>query len=153
LSSATTFTPRPSDIQRAWHVVDAEDAVLGRLATEVANLLRGKHKPIYAPHVDTGDHVIVVNAAKLDISARKAVEKQYYRHSGYPGGLKQSSLQEMIERHPDRVIKLAVKGMLPKGRLGRAMLKKLRVYPGAAHPHAAQNPVDHALPARARKAQ
>jgi large subunit ribosomal protein L13 len=94
-----------------------------------------------------------VNAAKLDISARKAVEKQYYRHSGYPGGLKQSSLQDMIERHPDRVIKLAVKGMLPKGRLGRAMLKKLRVYPGAAHPHAAQNPVDHALPARARKAQ
>lgn len=148
-----TFTPGQADIQREWHVIDAEGAVLGRLATEVATLLRGKHKPIWAPHLDTGDHVIVVNAALLDVSARKAVEKQYYRHSGYPGGLKQSSLQDMIEKHPDRVIKLAVRGMLPKGRLGRSMLRKLRVYPGAAHPHAAQNPVVRELPARSRAAR
>lgn len=146
-----TFTPKESDIVRAWHVIDAEEAVLGRLATEVANLLRGKHKVIWVPHQDTGDHVIVINAAKLDISARKAVEKQYYRHSGYPGGLKQASLQRMLERHPDRIIKLAVRGMLPKGPLGRSMLRKLRVYAGPTHPHVAQSPVERVLPARSRK--
>jgi large subunit ribosomal protein L13 len=134
-----------SDIQRAWHVVDAEDAVLGRMASEIAVLLRGKHKPIWAPNVDAGDHVVVVNADKLDVSARKAVAKQYYRHSGYPGGLSQQSLERMLERHPERVVHLAVKGMLPKGRLGRSMIKKLRVYTGPNHPHTAQQPEPYAL--------
>ena len=147
-----TFTPRNSDIQRAWHVVDAEGAVLGRMASEIAVLLRGKHKPIYAPNLDVGDHVVVINAAKLDVSARKAAAKQYYRHSGYPGGLTQRSLEQMIEKHPDRVVTLAVKGMLPKGRLGRAMIKKLRVYSGPSHPHGAQQPEAFALITR-REAQ
>jgi large subunit ribosomal protein L13 len=145
-----TFTPKQSDIHRAWHVIDAEGAVLGRLATEVATLLRGKHKPIWAPHVDTGDHVVVVNAAKLDVSPRKAGAKTYYRHSGYPGGLRKESLGHLLERDPERVVRLAVRGMLPKGPLGRAMLKKLKVYPGAEHPHAAQQPQPRPLPARAR---
>lgn len=135
-----TFSPKPADIERAWHVVDAEDVVLGRLATEVASLLRGKHKPIYAPHVDTGDHVIVVNAAKLDVTPRKAEGKIYYRHSGYPGGLRRETLEHLLARDPARVVKQAVRGMLPKGRLGRSMLTKLRVYPGPDHPHAAQQP-------------
>lgn len=143
-----TFTPKASDIQRAWHVVDADGAVLGRLASEVAVLLRGKHKPTYAPNVDGGDHVVVVNAAKLDVSVRKAAAKQYYRHSGYPGGLTSRSLEQMLERHPERVVTLAVKGMLPKGRLGRSMLRKLRVYAGPEHPHAAQRPEPYALVSR-----
>jgi large subunit ribosomal protein L13 len=140
-----TFTPKASDIQRAWHVVDADGASLGRMASEIATLLRGKHKPIWAPNVDAGDHVVVVNADKLDVSARKAAAKQYYRHSGYPGGLRQQSLERMLERHPERVVHLAVKGMLPKGRLGRSMIKKLRVYAGPTHPHAAQQPEPYAL--------
>ncbi len=143
-----TFTPKPEDIERAWHVVDAEGAVLGRVATEVATLLRGKHKPIFAPHVDTGDHVIVINAAKLDIGERKAVAKQYYRHSGYPGGLRSESLEHLLERDPEQVVRRAVKGMLPKGPLGRAQLKKLRVYAGPEHPHFAQQPQPRALPSR-----
>lgn len=146
-----TFTPKAHDIQRAWHVVDAEGAKLGRMASEIATLLRGKHKPIWAPQVDVGDHVIVVNASKMDISARKAASKQYYRHSGYPGGLSQQSLEVMLERHPERVVRLAVKGMLPKGRLGRAMIKKMRVYAGPTHPHAAQGPQPYELDPRARR--
>jgi large subunit ribosomal protein L13 len=135
-----TFQPKPSDIERAWHVVDADGAVLGRLASEVAQILRGKHKPIWAPHMDTGDHVVIVNAAKLDISQRKQQGKQYYRHSGYPGGIRAESLEHLLERDPERVVRLAVKGMLPKGPLGRSMITKLRIYPGANHPHAAQQP-------------
>jgi large subunit ribosomal protein L13 len=147
-----TYSPKPADIERAWHVVDADGAVLGRVATEVATLLRGKHKPIWAPHVDTGDHVIVVNAAKLAVSPRKADQKLYYRHSGYPGGLKETNLAHMLERNPERVVRLAVLGMLPKNRLGRSMLRKLRVYAGPTHPHAAQQPQPRAL-ASARRAQ
>jgi large subunit ribosomal protein L13 len=144
-----TFSPKASDITREWHVVDADGAVLGRLATEVATLLRGKHKPIWAPHVDTGDHVIVINAAKLAVDPRKAAAKRYWRHSGYPGSIRSRTLADVLERHPDRVIRQAVKGMLPKGPLGRSMLRKLRVYAGATHPHAAQQPQPYALPARA----
>jgi len=143
-----TFSPKQSDIQRAWHVIDAEGLVLGRVATEAATLLRGKHKPIFAPHVDTGDHVIVVNAARLDVSVRKAEAKTYYRHSGYPGGIRSESLGRLLERDPERVVRLAVKGMLPKSRLGRAMLKKLRVYAGPTHPHAAQQPQARELVSR-----
>ncbi len=143
-----TFSPKPSDITRAWRVIDADGAVLGRVATESATLLRGKHKPIWAPHVDCGDHVVIVNAAKLDVSARKLSDKQYYRHSGYPGGLTSESLQDLLARDPERVVRLAVRGMLPKGRLGRAMLKKLRVYAGAEHPHAAQQPQPHVIASR-----
>jgi large subunit ribosomal protein L13 len=135
-----TFTPKPADIQRSWHVIDAEGLVLGRVASQAATLLKGKHKPIYAPHVDTGDHVIVVNAAKLDVSLRKLADKQYHRHSGYPGGLTTESLEHLLERDPERVVRLAVRGMLPKTRLGRRQLKKLRVYAGPEHPHAAQQP-------------
>jgi large subunit ribosomal protein L13 len=143
-----TFSPKPSDITRAWRVIDADGAVLGRVATEAATLLRGKHKPIWAPHIDCGDHVVIVNALKLDVSARKLTDKQYYRHSGYPGGLRTESLEHLLERDPERVVRLAVRGMLPKGRLGRAMLKKLRVYAGAEHPHAAQQPQQHVIASR-----
>jgi len=135
-----TFSPKPSDIQRAWHVVDADGLVLGRLATEVARVLRGKHKPIFAPHVDTGDHVIVVNAAKIVMTADKASKKLAYRHSGYPGGLKTQTYQEILDTKPEEAIRRAVRGMLPKTTLGRMMLKKLKVYAGPDHPHAAQLP-------------
>jgi len=137
-----TFTPKAGDIERAWHVIDADDAVLGRVATEAATLLRGKHKPTFAPHVDTGDHVIVVNASKLRVSERKATGKLYYRHSGYPGGLRSESLEHLLDRDPEKVVRRAVRGMLPKSRLGRRQLKKLRVYAGPTHPHAAQQPTD-----------
>jgi large subunit ribosomal protein L13 len=140
-----TFSPKPSDIDRAWLVIDADGAVLGRLATEVATLLRGKHKPTWAPHVDAGDHVIVVNAAKLDVGPRKAEGKVYWRHSGYPGGIKSESLGRVFARDPEKVVRQAVKGMVPKGRLGRQMLRKLRVYAGPDHPHAAQKPVARPL--------
>ena len=146
-----TFQPKPDDIQRAWHVIDADGAVLGRLATEVATLLRGKHKPIWAPHVDTGDHVIVVNAAKLDLSLRKREQKLYRRHSGFPGGLRSETLEHLLARDPEKVVRSAVKGMLPKGPLGRAMIKKLRVYPGPTHPHAAQQPQPRALASAGKK--
>jgi large subunit ribosomal protein L13 len=140
-----TFSPKPSDIQRAWHVIDANGAVLGRVATEATNLLRGKHKPIWAPHVDTGDHVIVVNAGKIQVTERKATGKVYYRHSGYPGGLRSESLEHLLARSPEKVVRRAVKGMLPKTRLGRAQIKKLRVYAGPTHPHTAQQPQARAL--------
>ena len=145
-----TFTPKAADITRQWHVIDADGAILGRLATEIATLLRGKHKPIWAPHVDTGDHVVVVNAAKLAVGARKALQKTYYRHSGYPGALRSESLEHLLERDPERVVKLAVRRMLPKGPLGRQMLKKLRVYAGPTHPHQAQQPVARPLPERSK---
>ncbi len=146
-----TFSPKPSDIERAWHVIDADGAVLGRLATEVATLLRGKHKPIWAPHVDVGDHVIVVNAAKIAVEPRKAEGKVYWRHSGYPGGISSESLGHLLERDPEKVVHRAVKGMLPKGRLGRQMLRKLRVYAGPTHPHTAQKPVERPLAGKARR--
>jgi large subunit ribosomal protein L13 len=136
-----TFSPKSSEIERAWHVIDADGAVLGRLATEVATLLRGKHKPTWAPHVDAGDHVIVVNAAKLAVGPRKAEGKVYWRHSGYPGGIRSESLGRLLGRDPEKVVRRAVKGMMPKGPLGRKMLGKLRVYAGPTHPHAAQKPV------------
>ena len=147
-----TFHPKESDIHHAWHVIDAEGIVLGRLATEIAYLVRGKHKPTFAPNVDGGDHVIVVNASKLDISVRKSEAKLYYRHSGYPGGIRSESLGQLIARNPERVIKLAVRGMLPKSRLGRSQLKKLRVYAGPTHPHAAQEPQPRALTNSSRTA-
>ena len=136
-----TYSPKPGEITRAWHVIDATDVVLGRLATHVATLLRGKHKPTYAPHADTGDFVFIVNAEKVAVSGNKRQDKFVYRHSGYPGGLRQRSVGEMLEKHPDRLIEKAVKGMLPKNRLGRAMAKKLKVYAGPEHPHEAQQPV------------
>jgi len=136
----STYSPKPGEITRAWHVIDASDVVLGRLATHAATLLRGKHKPTYAPHMDTGDFVIIVNAEKIAVSGNKRDDKFVYRHSGFPGGLKQRSVGEMIEKHPDRLVEKAIKGMLPKNRLGRAMAKKLKVYAGPSHPHSAQKP-------------
>jgi len=135
-----TFSPKPTDIQRAWHVVDADGLVLGRLSTEVARVLRGKHKPIFAPHVDTGDHVVIVNAAKVVLTSDKAAKKLSYRHSGYPGGLRTKTYTELLATKPEEAVRKAVKGMLPKGPLGRSMLKKLKVYAGPTHPHAAQAP-------------
>jgi large subunit ribosomal protein L13 len=143
-----TYTPKSADIQRAWHVVDADGLVLGRLATEVARILRGKHKPIFAPNVDTGDHVIVTNAAKIVLTSDKAEKKIAYRHSGYPGGLKQQTYAELLEKKPEEAVRRAVRGMLPKNALGRQMLRKLKIYAGPEHPHAAQSPqplaVEHA---------
>lgn len=135
-----TFTPRLGDIQRAWHVVDATNLPLGRLASEVAQLLRGKHKPTYTPHLDTGDFVIVLNAGKVAVTSDKSQSKIYYRHSGYPGGIKAESFESLLERRPEAVIERAVRGMLPKNRLGRKMLRKLKVYAGPEHPHDAQKP-------------
>lgn len=135
-----TYSPKADDVERAWHLVDADGLVLGRMATEVARLLRGKHRPTFAPHVDTGDHVVVVNAAKVVLTSDKADQKFAYRHSGYPGGLKQTSYAELLERRPDELVRRAVRGMLPKGTLGRQQLAKLKVYAGAEHPHGAQDP-------------
>ena len=135
-----TFSPKNSDITRQWHVIDATDVVLGRLASHVAVLLRGKHKPIFAPHVDTGDFVIVVNADKVSLSGAKLEQKRAYRHSGYPGGLRSVSYADLMERHPERAVEKAVKGMLPKNSLGRKTLRKLKVYAGPDHPHQAQQP-------------
>jgi len=135
-----THSTKPSEIERQWYVVDAEGQTLGRLASEIAKILKGKHKPIYAPHLDTGDYVIVINAEKVHVTGHKMDQKMYYRHSGYPGGLKGFTLREQLDRHPTRVIRFAVRGMLPHNRLGRAMLGKLKVYAGDAHPHAAQQP-------------
>lgn len=136
----TTLTPKKKEIERRWWLVDAEGQRLGRLATEVARILRGKHKPIYTPHLDTGDHVVVVNASKVVLSGKKADQKLYFRHSGYMGGEKQIPFKKMLETHPERVIEMAVKGMLPKGTLGRQMNQKLKVYAGAEHPHQGQHP-------------
>ena len=135
-----TYTPRQDDIQREWFVIDAKDQTLGRLATQVAVLLRGKHKPIYAPHMDVGDFVIIINADKIRVTGNKLDQKVYYRHSGYPGGIKSRTLREQLNRFPDRVIRTAVRGMLPKNSLGRHMIKKLKVYAGDKHPHQAQQP-------------
>jgi large subunit ribosomal protein L13 len=135
-----TFSPKDSDITRHWHVIDASDVVLGRLASHVAVLLRGKHKPIFAPHVDTGDFVIVVNAAKVALSGSKLEQKHAYRHSGYPGGLRTINVGDELQTRPDRVVERAVKGMLPHNSLGRQMISKLKVYAGPEHPHAAQQP-------------
>ena len=135
-----TFSPKQSDITRAWHLVDADGMVLGRLASEIARILRGKHKPIYAPHVDTGDFVVVINAAKIAVDPKKGADKRYYRHSQYPGGFRSESLASLMERNPERVLRLAVKGMLPKGPLGYAMIRKLKIYAGDKHPHSAQQP-------------
>ncbi|HHJ07412.1 MAG TPA: 50S ribosomal protein L13 [Anaerolineae bacterium] len=135
-----TYSAREEDIERQWYVVDAQGKTLGRLSSEIAKILRGKHKPIYTPHVDCGDYVVVINAEKVWTTGRKLDQKIYYRHSGYPGGLKQITLREQLNRFPERAIEHAVKGMLPKNRLGRRMFKKLKVYAGAEHPHAAQQP-------------
>jgi large subunit ribosomal protein L13 len=143
-----TYTPKAADIHREWHLIDADGAILGRMATEIATLLRGKHKPIFAPHIDTGDHVIVVNAAKIAVSPRKGHDKVYYRHSGYPGGLRSQRLEELLEKNPERVVRLAVRRMLPKGPLGRSQLKKLKVHAGPTHPHTAQQPKVRPLPER-----
>jgi len=135
-----TYSPKPGDITRAWHVIDAEDVVLGRLATEVATLLRGKHKPTFAPHADTGDFVVIVNAEKVALTGNKREQKFAYRHSGYPGGLRKRSFGELLDTRPERLLEKVVKGMLPKNKLGRAQAKKLKVYAGPQHPHAAQQP-------------
>ncbi len=135
-----TYSTKPEDIQREWFVIDATGMTLGRLATQIATVLKGKHKPIYSPHLDTGDFVVVVNAHKVRVTGRKLDQKIYYRHSGYPGGLKEISLRDQLDRHPDRVIRFAVRGMLPKNRLGRQMIKKLKVYATPGHPHEAQQP-------------
>lgn len=135
-----TFTPKPEDIEKKWYVVDATDVVLGRLATQVATLLRGKHKPIFAPHVDTGDFVVVINAAKVALTGNKMEKKMAHRHSGYPGGLRSVNYEALLETRPERAVEKAIAGMLPKNKLGRAQLKKLKVYAGAEHPHAAQQP-------------
>ena len=137
-----TYTAKPSDIQRDWYVIDATGLVLGRLASELARRLRGKHKPEYTPHMDTGDYIVVVNAQAVAVTGKKVTDKMYYRHSGYPGGIREMAFKDVIARHPERVIQLAVKGMLPKGPLGRQMLRKLKVYAGDAHPHEAQQPKD-----------
>ena len=135
-----TYTPKADDIQRDWWVVDAAGAPLGRLATEIARILRGKHKAMFTPHLDTGDHVIVVNASQVKLTGNKADQKTYFRHSGYMGGERHIPFRRMVATHPERVIELAVRGMLPKNALGRALRKKLRVYPGDQHPHQGQNP-------------
>jgi large subunit ribosomal protein L13 len=141
-----TYSPKASEIQRAWHVIDAEGMILGRLCTEAARILRGKHKPIFAPHMDTGDHVIVINASKIVLTSGKADRHMVHRYSGYPGGLKSESYASLLSRKPEDAIRRSVKGMLPKGPLGRQMVKKLKVYAGPQHPHAAQNPTTLDLP-------
>lgn len=140
----TTYTAKAKDIERDWHVIDANGQTLGRLATQIAILLHGKHKPIFTPHIDTGDYVIVVNASKVRLSSNKAQKKIYYRHSGYPGGLKEIPFEKLLASKPERVIELAVRGMLPHTPLGKQMLKKLKVYPGPTHPHQAQTRVQAA---------
>lgn len=135
-----TYSPKASEIRREWHVVDAEGLVLGRMATEVARVLRGKHKPTFAPHLDTGDHVIIVNADKVVLTADKAEKKRVWRHSGYPGGIRSTTYAELMERQPAEAVRRTVRGMLPKNRLGRQQLTKLKVYAGPTHPHAGQRP-------------
>jgi large subunit ribosomal protein L13 len=135
-----TYSPKASEIDRQWVVIDADGLVLGRLATEVARILRGKHKPIYTPHLDTGDHVVIINAEKVVLTADKAEKKQVFRHSGYPGGIRQQSYADLMAKKPEEAVRRTVRGMIPKTRLGRAQLKKLKVYAGPSHPHAAQQP-------------
>jgi large subunit ribosomal protein L13 len=140
-----TFQPKASDINRAWHVIDADGLVLGKVATEAATLLRGKHKTIWAPHADVGDHVVIVNADKLDVGLRKAQDKRYWRHSGYPGSIRSETLASLLARDATQVVRRAVRGMLPRGPLGRQMTRRLRVYTGPTHPHAAQQPQPRAV--------
>ncbi|WP_028672249.1 50S ribosomal protein L13 [Saccharospirillum impatiens] len=135
-----TFVAKPAEVKRDWYVVDAQGQTLGRLSTEIARRLRGKHKAEFTPHVDTGDYIVVINAEKVAVTGRKTKQKMYYRHTGYPGGLKSMSFEKMIDHKPEQVIELAVKGMIPRNPLGRAMLKKLKVYAGVDHPHTAQQP-------------
>lgn len=135
-----TYSGKKEELEREWYIVDAEGQTLGRLASRIAPILRGKHKPTYTPHLDCGDYVVVVNAEKVRVTGRKLEQKAYYRHSGYPGGLKTITLRDQLDKHPERVLQAAVKGMLPKNRLGRRMFKKLKVYAGEAHPHQAQQP-------------
>ena len=146
-----TFVAKPSDRQRDWVIVDATGQTLGRLATQIADVLRGKRKPTYTPHIDTGDFVVVINAEKISVSGNKLADKLYHRHSGYPGGLKTRTLGEMLERRPEEVIRIAVKGMLPRNRLARKQLTKLKVYAGPEHPHAAQQPQPLTLETRQEK--
>ena len=136
-----TYSPKPGEIERQWHVIDASDVVLGRLATQAAALLRGKHKPVFAPHVDTGDFVIIINASKVALTGNKRQTKMAYRHSGYPGGLTSVRYEDLLQTRPEKAVELAVKGMLPHNRLGARQITKLKVYAGAEHPHAAQQPV------------
>lgn len=136
-----TFVAKPLEVKRDWYVVDAEGKTLGRLAAEIASRLRGKHKPIYTPHVDCGDYIIVINAEKIGVTGAKRTDKMYYRVTGYVGNMKSASFEKMIERSPERVLEIAVKGMLPKGSLGRDMYRKLKVFAGSSHPHAAQQPI------------
>ena len=147
-----TYSPKASEITRKWFVIDAEELVLGRLCTEAARILRGKHKPVYAPHLDTGDHVIVVNAAKVVVTSDKAQKKIIYRHSGYPGGLKSQTFAELHAKKPEEAVRRAIRGMLPKNRLGRQMLTKLKVYAGPSHPHSAQQPEPLEIPGARRRA-
>ena len=135
-----TYSPKAGEVTRAWHVIDATDVVLGRLASQTAILLRGKHKTIFAPHMDTGDFVIIINADKVALTGAKLEQKKAYRHSGYPGGLKAETYEQLLEKHPTRAVEKAVRGMLPKNSLGRQMISKLKVYAGDTHPHAAQQP-------------
>lgn len=135
-----TISAKETEIQRDWYVIDAQGQTLGRLATRTAAILRGKHKPLFTPHVDCGDYVIIVNAEKVHVTGQKMHQKKYYRHSGYPGGIKEVSLRDQLQKFPERVLETAVRGMLPKNRLGRRMFKKLKVYPGPNHPHEAQQP-------------
>jgi len=145
-----TYVPKKADIKHDWWVVDAEGLTLGRMATVIASHLRGKHKPTFATFLDTGDHVVVVNAEKVVLTGKKLDQKTYYRHSGYPGGLNETTAREMIKKRPERMVESAIRGMLPKGPLGRQMFRKLKVYAGAAHPHEAQNPQPLKIPAAAR---
>jgi len=135
-----TFAAKPQEVSHGWYLVNAEGKVLGRLAAQLAARLRGKHKPEYTPHVDTGDFIVVVNASKIRVTGKKALDKTYYRHTGYPGGLRETNFAKLQARHPERVLEKAVKGMLPKGPLGYAMLRKLKVYAAGTHPHSAQQP-------------
>jgi len=137
-----TFSAKPADVKRDWYIVDAADKTLGRLATEIAHRLRGKHKAEYTPHVDTGDYIVVINAEKVRVTGKKATDKIYYSHTEYPGGLKDISFEKLIDKAPERVIQSAVKGMLPRNPLGRAMFRKMKVYAGSEHPHAAQQPLE-----------
>ncbi len=135
-----TISAKPETVKRDWYIIDAEGKTLGRMAAEIAHRLRGKHKPEYTPHVDTGDYIVVINAEKVRVTGNKATDKMYHRHTGYPGGLKSMTFDKLIQKAPERVIQSAVKGMLPKGPLGRAMFKKMKVYAGDVHPHTAQQP-------------
>ena len=146
-----TYTPKASEIERAWLIVDADGLVLGRLATEVARILRGKHKPTYAPHMDTGDHVVIINADKVVLTSGKAEKKKVFRHSGFPGGIKEQTFADLMAKKPEEAVLRSIRGMLPHNRLGRAQLKKLKVYAGPSHPHAAQQPQVLELPQARRR--